>query len=325
MSFLILEGLRKTYPDGTEAVRGVDLSIREGEFVTLLGPSGCGKTTTLRMIAGLEIPTAGRILLGDDDVTRVSARYRDIGFVFQLHGLYPHLTVRGHLHLPLETARMPKADRDARVAALADRLALGPLLDLFPRQLSGGDRQRAALGRALARTPRVCLMDEPLGMLDAGDRFALREEIRRAQQETGMTTVYVTHDQEEAMSLADTIVVMNEGLIRHVGAPEAVYDSPADRFVAEFVGSPGMALLDGGIRGVRPEAVKIDPAGDLEGAVVLEEYQGPARLVHLDTPAGRVIARVAPDVRYAPGARVRLTIDSSAVSRFDSTTGRRVE
>ncbi len=323
MSFLELDGLRKTYPDGTEAVRGVDLAVHEGEFVALLGPSGCGKTTTLRMIAGLEIPTAGRILLGDEDVTRVGARYRDIGFVFQLHGLYPHLTVRGHLHLPLETAGVSAADRRPRVAAMADRLGLGSLLDLFPRQLSGGDRQRAALGRALIRAPRVCLMDEPLGMLDAQDRFLLREEIRRAQQETGMTTVYVTHDQEEAMSLADRIVVMDQGLVRQAGPPEDVYDAPADRFVAEFVGSPGMALLDGGARGVRPEAVSLDAAGDLEGPVVLDEYLGPARLLHVETPAGRVIVRVAPDARHAPGTRVRIAADQARVIRFDPRTGRR--
>ena len=324
MSFLELEGLRKTYPDGTAAVRGVDLSIAVGEFVALLGPSGCGKTTTLRMIAGLEIPTAGRVLLAGEDITRLPARNRDIGFVFQLHGLYPHLTVRGHLHLPLETSGIPAPERESRVTAMSDRLGLGPLLDLFPRQLSGGDRQRAALGRALIRTPRICLMDEPLGMLDAGDRFALREEIRRHQQAQRMTTVYVTHDQEEAMSLADRIVVMQEGLIRQVGVPEAVYDAPADRFVGAFVGSPGMAFLDGGTRGVRPEGVVIDPAGDLEGEVVQDEYQGAVRFVHVETAAGRVIARGAPDRRHAPGSRVRLRLDPAAVSRFDAASGRRL-
>jgi len=248
MKAVTLRGLEKTYPDGTRAVQGVDLAIEAGEFVVLLGPSGCGKTTTLRMIAGLERPSAGSIHLGDSDVTRAPPTERDVGFVFQFYALYPHLSVRENLSFPLECGGMAKAERERRVSEVAERLGLSPMLALHPRQLSGGDQQRVALGRAMVRRPAVWLMDEPLGTLDADLRLAMCEFLRAQQLEHGVTTVYVTHDQEEAMRLADRIVVMSRGAILQADAPAKVYDEPADLFVARFVGSPGMNFVAGEVR-----------------------------------------------------------------------------
>jgi len=245
MKAVTLERVEKTYPDGTRAVRGVDLAIEAGEFVVLLGPSGCGKTTTLRMIAGLERPSAGRIRLGGDDVTHLRPSERDVGFVFQFYALYPHMSVRANLAFPLECSGVARAERERRVDEVAARLGLEPLLALRPRALSGGDQQRVALGRAMVRRPSVWLMDEPLGTLDTGLRLALCEFLRAEQLAERVTTVYVTHDQEEALRLADRIVVMSSGEILQAGGAARVYDEPADLFVARFVGSPGMNFVHG--------------------------------------------------------------------------------
>ena len=245
MSFLTLTALEKTYSDGTRAVRGIDLAIEQGELIVLLGPSGCGKTTTLRMIAGLELATGGRIRLGGDDVTLLRPSRRDVGMVFQFYALYPHLTVRENIGFPLRAAGVARAEIGARVDGVAARMDLTRLLARYPRQLSGGDQQKVSLARAIVRRPAVYLMDEPLGTLDADQRLAMRELIRAEQLASKVTTIYVTHDQEEAMSLADRIVVMEGGRIRQVGTPAEVYDRPADLFVARFVGSPGMNLIPG--------------------------------------------------------------------------------
>ena len=254
-----LERLAKTYQGGTRAVCGVELVIEAGEFVVLLGPSGCGKTTTLRMIAGLEEPSAGRVRIGDEDVTELRPRERDIGFVFQFFALYPHLTVRENLAFPLECSGVRRDERRRRVGEAAERLGLGALLEHLPRQLSGGDQQRVALGRALVRRPAVWLMDEPLGMLDSGLRLELCEFLRAQQLEHGVTTVYVTHDQEEAMRLADRIVVMSAGTILQEGRAARVYDEPADLVVARFVGSPGMNLIAGEVRAESDGARRVHP------------------------------------------------------------------
>ena len=256
-----LERVEKTYPDGTRAVRGIDLAVEAGEFVVLLGPSGCGKTTTLRMIAGLETPSAGRIALGDADVTHLRPSQRDVGFVFQFYALYPHLTVRENIAFPLESSGVARVERERRVAELAEHLGVSKLLELAPRQLSGGDQQRVALARAMVRRPAVWLMDEPLGTLDAGLRLAMVEFLRAEQLAQGVTTVYVTHDQEEAMRLADRIVVMAEGAILQADRPARVYDEPADLFVARFVGSPGMNLIAGELRmdGAPPGVPRLHP------------------------------------------------------------------
>ena len=253
MSFLSLRQVEKTYPDGTRAVRGIDLSVVEGEFIVLLGPSGCGKTTTLRMLAGLELATSGSIHLGGRNVTALRPSERDVGMVFQFYALYPHLSVRDNIAFPLRAAGVAAADVQSRVDAVADSMQLRPLLAAYPRQLAGGDQQKVSLARAIVRRPALYLMDEPLGTLDASQRLAMRELIRSTQLASRITTLYVTHDQEEAMSLADRIVVMEGGHIRQVGTPEQIYDDPADLFVASFVGSPGMNFIRG--------AVASDPGG----------------------------------------------------------------
>jgi multiple sugar transport system ATP-binding protein len=244
-AFLQLEGLRKVYADGTEAVRDIDLVCAEGEFLVLLGPSGCGKTTSLRMIAGLETPTSGTIHLAGEEISHLPPQKRDVGFVFQFYALYPHLSVFDNIAFPLQSIGCSRAEVALRVGEIVERLGLSSLLKRRPTTLSGGDQQRVALARALVRAPRIWLMDEPLGTLDGERRLEMRELIRRQQIELGVTTIYVTHDQEEAMSLGDRIVVMEDGRIRQAGTPGQVYDEPEDLFVADFVGSPGMNLVAG--------------------------------------------------------------------------------
>ncbi len=340
MAFLELAALAKTYPDGTRAVKGIDFAAAQGEFVVLLGPSGCGKTTTLRMVAGLELPSAGTIRLAGADVTARPPSARDVGFVFQFYALYPHLTVAENIAFPLACGGMAKAERAAAVATVATRLGLTGLLRRRPRELSGGEQQRVGLARAIVRRPAIWLMDEPLGTLDADRRLAMCEFLREQQLAARVTTLYVTHDQEEAMRLADRIVVMKDGLIEQVGTPLEVYDEPATLFVAHFVGSPGMNFLEGErvgagavTLGVRPESVRVaaeeGPAGHggtpaLNGEVVLDEYTGIARCLHVRTDAGTLVARVAADAPTRLGAHVRLEFDPARVRRFDRASGRRL-
>jgi multiple sugar transport system ATP-binding protein len=358
VSFLSLEGVAKTYPDGTRAVNGIDLAIEEGELVVFLGPSGCGKTTTLRMIAGLELPTGGTIRLAGQDVTRLRPSQRDVGMVFQFYALYPHLTVRDNIGFPLRAAGLPKADVRSRVDAVAARMDLERLLPLYPKQLAGGDQQKVSLARAIVRRPAVYLMDEPLGTLDADQRLAMRELIRAEQLASGVTTIYVTHDQEEAMSLADRIVVMEGGRIRQVGTPAEVYDRPADLFVASFVGSPGMNFIPGEVAGsggralfvseaghvrvevpldgtarvssgqatlgIRCEHVHADAGGSIRGRVVTEEYLGNARNVHVEAACGRIVMRADAGEPYALGSEVQLNLDPSQISIFDGATEARL-
>lgn len=333
MSFLELQDLRKVYPDGTEAVRGIRLSVEEGEFVVLLGPSGCGKTTTLRMVAGLETVTGGRIVLGGQDVTALRPSQRDVGMVFQFYALYPHMTVRENIEFPL--INLGKTDRRARLQEVVRRIGIGHLLDRYPRQLSGGDQQRVALARAMVRRPKLFLMDEPLGTLDADRRLEMREFIRDQQLQERVTTLYVTHDQEEAMSLADRIAVMDQGRILQVGTPSEVYENPANLFVANFVGSPGMNFVDGEVLGgffepghipvrapdgkatlgIRSEYVLPDPNGPISGRVVMDEYLGSCRSIHLETALGRLIMRSAEP--YGVGEVLRLRLDPDHVRIFE--------
>jgi ABC-type sugar transport system ATPase subunit len=358
VSFLSLERVEKTYPDGTRAVNGIDLAVEEGELIVLLGPSGCGKTTTLRMIAGLELATEGAICLAGRDVTKLRPSQRDVGMVFQFYALYPHLTVRDNVGFPLRAAGLAAAQVRARVDAVAARMDLGRLLQLYPKQLSGGDQQKVALARAIVRRPAVYLMDEPLGTLDADQRLAMRELIRTEQLESGVTTIYVTHDQEEAMSLADRIVVMEGGRIRQVGTPAEVYDRPADLFVASFVGSPGMNFIpgnlagvggeatfvseEGGVRldvhleglarvssgravlGIRCEHLHEDPQGSIVARVVTEEYLGSGRNVHVEAQCGRLVVRTDAASARALGARLRLRLDAAQISIFDGATEARL-
>jgi multiple sugar transport system ATP-binding protein len=246
MANVRLEGVRKIYQDGGHvAVHGVDLVVADGEFVVLVGPSGCGKSTTLRMIAGLESITAGKLFIGDRLVNDVPPKDRDIAMVFQNYALYPHMTVRENLAFALQLRKMSAAEIDRRVQLAADTLGLGEVLGRKPRQLSGGQRQRVAVGRAIVREPEVFLFDEPLSNLDAKLRVQTRREIAKLHRDLGATMIYVTHDQVEAMTLGDRIVVMNAGRVQQVDTPLALYDQPANRFVAGFIGSPGDELRGG--------------------------------------------------------------------------------
>src|ERR671911_2902685 len=254
MAVVEVRDLSKRF-DGVAAVDGIDLASADGEFLVLLGPSGCGKTTLLRMIGGLEPPTSGDILIGGRVVTALPPRARQIAMVFQSYALYPHMTVYNNIAFPLKAAKLPKAEQEQRVAWAAGILGIDALLDRRPRQLSGGERQRVALARALVREPSVFLLDEPLSNLDAKLRAVARDDLKEFHKRVGTTTIYVTHDQVEAMGMGDRIVVMLDGQVRQVGPPQAVYERPADTFVATFLGSPPMNLVprDGVVVGFRPE------------------------------------------------------------------------
>jgi multiple sugar transport system ATP-binding protein len=252
----------KMYDGGVQAVRGIDLDIKDQEFVVLVGPSGCGKTTTLRMIAGLEDITGGEILIGPDVVNDVPPKDRDIAMVFQNYALYPHMTVHENMSFGLRLKRFPKAEINRRVDEAARILDIKELLDRKPKQLSGGQRQRVAMGRAIVRNPKVFLFDEPLSNLDAKLRVQMRIEIKKVHQKVRTTTVYVTHDQVEAMTLADRVVVMNHGVIEQVGAPQELYHSPQTRFVAGFIGSPAMNFIPCRLEG-QGDRLAVRIGGDL--------------------------------------------------------------
>jgi multiple sugar transport system ATP-binding protein len=287
MGAVTTTNIRKTFQD-VQAVDGISLTVHDGEFMVLLGPSGCGKTTFLRIIAGLETQTVGDIEINGEVVNELPPRARGIAMVFQSYGLYPHFSVRNNIAFPLRTQRVPKPEIDKKVAWSADLLGISHLLDRRPRQLSGGERQRVALARALVRDPSVFLLDEPLSNLDAKLRTSARNEIKGFQQRVGTTTIYVTHDQVEAMGMGDRIAVIDHGKIRQVGTPAEIYDDPADQFVATFVGTPPMNLINwnGGHLGFRPE--QFLPREMIEGSAVTEfsfrvdrvEYLGSERIVY---------------------------------------------
>jgi multiple sugar transport system ATP-binding protein len=278
MASITLDAVTKTYDTGGKAVDALDLSIADGEFMVLVGPSGCGKSTALRMIAGLEAISSGRLLIDGRIANEASPRERNIAMVFQSYALYPHLTVAGNIGFGLKLRKVGQASREAKVREVADLLELGDLLDRKPGQLSGGQRQRVAMGRALVRSPNAFLMDEPLSNLDARLRSQMRAEIASLQQRTGVTTVYVTHDQVEAMTMGHRVAVLRRGLLQQLGAPRNLYDAPANRFVAGFIGSPAMNFLGGMLvrNGTGPEvrlgvhAIPID-AADWPGLDLAQE------------------------------------------------------
>ena len=249
MAAIVLEAVRKVFPSGFAAVDGIDLEIRDGEFMVLVGPSGCGKTSLLRMISGLEEVTEGRILIGDRDVTELAPRRRDVAMVFQTYALYPHMTVRQNLGYGLRVRRTPKREIKQRVEEVARLLGLEEMLSRRPAQLSGGQRQRVAMGRAIVREPKAFLMDEPLSNLDAKLRVGMRASLSQLHSRLGVTTVYVTHDQVEAMTLGQRVAVMRDGRILQVDAPQRLYEEPRDLFVAAFIGSPAMNLVQATIEG----------------------------------------------------------------------------
>jgi multiple sugar transport system ATP-binding protein len=289
---VVLNDVTKTYGAGTPAVRGISLEIQDGEFFTLLGPSGCGKTTTLRMIAGLEAVTSGRIELKGRDVTNVPARDRDVAMVFQSYALYPHMTVRQNLGLNLEVRKVSRSEIRQRVDEVARMLQLETLLDRKPGQLSGGQRQRVALGRAVIRRPNVFLMDEPLSNLDLKLREETRTELKKLHEKLSITTVYVTHDQSEALVLSDRIAVMHDGVLLQVGNPHEVYRRPADVFVARFIGSPSINVFAGELKRQGTQLTVVMP-GPQDGSGAL------ARPVNLSgqvtPPSGQVLVGIRPE------------------------------
>ncbi len=307
-----------------EAVRSLTLDVADGELMVLVGPSGSGKTTALRILAGLEAADSGAIEIDGRVVNGVAPRERDVAMVFQDYALYPQMSVRDNMAFGLRRRRLDRAEISRRVAETCEILGLADLLDRRPRELSGGQQQRVALGRALVREPRVLLMDEPLSNLDAQLRVQARAEIRRLQQEVGTTTIYVTHDQLEALSLGDRIAVMNDGALEQVGTPEELYDEPANRFVGGFIGSPAMSFLpwEGAVLGVRPEHVRPwadGLLGPIDGRVAFVEQLGRETLVGVDTEAGaRLVTVVEGRARYEIGEPLRLGLVESGVRRFEA-------
>ncbi|MFJ7045475.1 ABC transporter ATP-binding protein [Streptomyces sp. JV178] len=279
MAEIILEGVTKRFPDGSLAVKDVDLEIADGEFVILVGPSGCGKSTTLNMIAGLEDITEGTLRIGDRVVNDLAPKERDVAMVFQSYALYPHMSVRENMGFPLRLAKVDKATIDAKVTEAARILDLTEYLDRKPANLSGGQRQRVAMGRAIVRDPKAFLMDEPLSNLDAKLRVQMRTQISRLQRRLGTTTVYVTHDQTEAMTLGDRVVVMRQGLVQQIGTPAELYDLPRNIFVAGFIGSPAMNFLNATLEG----GALRSPLGDLplddRTRRALEEQNAPREVI----------------------------------------------
>jgi ABC-type sugar transport system ATPase subunit len=327
-----LAGAARVYPGGHVGVRNVDLTVADGELLVLVGPSGCGKSTLLRLIAGLEPLTGGRIAIDGTDVTAQSPQERDVAMVFQSYALYPHMSVRDNLAYGLRVRRTDRRTIEARVAAIAAALDLEALLDRRPAQLSGGQRQRVALGRALVRQPRAFLLDEPLSNLDPALRLQARSELLRLHRQVRATTVYVTHDQEEAMTLGGRVAVMRDGAILQVAPPLDLYARPADTFVARFVGSPPMNIVDrrlGGIEppggtlaGIRPHDVALDGNGEPDATIDLIEPRGYDTIVHLRTDDGLAVVAVTADQPPA-GGRVRVRIDPKSVHWFDAATGKR--
>jgi ABC-type sugar transport system ATPase subunit len=336
MASVTYENVSKVF-DGTTAVRDFSLDIADGEFIVLVGPSGCGKSTALRMLAGLERVTDGRIKIGERVVNNVAPAARDVAMVFQSYALYPHMTVYDNLAFGLRNTGVPKRDIDERVRRAAEILQMSDLIKRKPKQLSGGQRQRVALGRAIVREPKAFLMDEPLSNLDAKLRVETRAEILKLQNRLGTTTIYVTHDQVEAMTMGDRIAVMNAGVLQQVGTPEELYTDPRNVFVAGFIGSPAMnlvpaPLVDAGagdrIAGFRPEHMRPGRSGAdgyrFDARVEVVEYLGDEQLVHLlrkDTP---LLAKLPIEERVENGAQVEFTVPRDKLLFFDAETERRV-
>lgn len=350
MAQIRIQNVRKDF-GAFNAVKSSTFTVEDGEFFMLLGPSGCGKTTTLRMMAGLELPTSGEIYIGGEEVGMKRAGERDIAFVFQMFALYPHMNVRKNISYPLVSQGMRKAEVTKRVAEVAKILQIESILDKPVGGLSGGDRQRVALGRAIVRNPKAFFMDEPLGALDAEFREHMAEELRALHDRMGATTVYVTHDQLEAMQMGDKIVVMNHGVVEQFGRPQQIYDWPATKFVAKFIGSPPMNFLEfegaiatGGDQvslsghefkvpasrderkgklalGVRPEHVRFKDDAAFRGRVVATEYLGTTQIVTIDTAHGEIKARTPSNQSARVDELIGLDFDSRTVTVFDSATG----
>ncbi len=346
MTAIEMRGVSKTWSD-TLAVDNVSFAVEAGTFVVLLGPSGCGKSTTLRMIAGLEDVSEGSVLINGDDMTRAAPAERRVSMVFQSYALFPHLDVRENILFGLKVRKVPSAERGARLAEVADLVSLSELLDRKPAQLSGGQRQRVAVARAIIAENPICLMDEPLSNLDAKLRHEMRVELRALQQRLDMTVVYVTHDQTEAMSMADKVILMREGQIEQVGTPGDLYETPATTFTASFIGTPPMNLVNleetgGGavlagtsgpvvagngrgkwILGVRPEDISLNEGNGIRAEVVSCDYLGADTIVAASCQGQEVLVRTAGRCPLTSGDAVTLTWSPSAAHVFDADTGKR--
>ncbi len=326
MSAIRLDHITKSW-GASRAVDDVSLTADGGSLLVLLGPSGCGKSTTLRLIAGLEQPDAGAVTIGGVDVTRMTPAQRQIAMVFQSYALFPHLSVAENILFGLRVRRVPRAERDARLKRVADIVGLGQLLDRKPSQLSGGQRQRVALGRAIIAEAKVCLMDEPLSNLDAKLRHEMRTEIRALQQRLGMTMVYVTHDQTEAMTMADRVVLMRDGRVEQNGAPEQLYNRPETVFTARFIGTPPMNLMLDGERqiGIRPEHIRIVAQDGRAARVRTTEHLGADSIILCEIDGQPLAVRQSGFSKAAPGDTIRLAWDSIREHQFDRASGRRLE
>lgn len=348
MANLSLRNLTKSY-DSTQVLHGIDLDVADGEFVVFVGPSGCGKSTTLRMIAGLEEVTSGEVIIGDRVVNNLEPKERDIAMVFQNYAIYPHMTVRKNIAFGLRSSNMSKPDKDKRIQEVANILGMAPLLGRKPNALSGGQRQRVAIGRAMVRDPAVFLFDEPLSNLDAQLRTQMRLEIKKLHQRVKTTIIFVTHDQVEAMTMADRIVIMKDGRIQQVGTPAEVYHQPANAFVAQFIGAPSMNMLPGKMNGegvdltaggtlktnkkhmgahqkvlvgVRPDDLTLDSGTPVvSGTVTVREPLGFETLIYVDTPSGEIIAKASGRTPPEIGEQVTLSADIANLHVFDAKTG----
>ncbi|RJG44882.1 sn-glycerol-3-phosphate ABC transporter ATP-binding protein UgpC [Mesorhizobium sp. DCY119] len=336
MADVVLKDIRKHF-GATEIIKGVDLTVNEGEFAVFVGPSGCGKSTLLRMISGLEDVTGGELHIGGRRMNDVQAAKRGVGMVFQSYALYPHLNVRDNMGFGLKVRKVPADERDRRVREAAATLKLEALLDRYPRQLSGGQRQRVAIGRAIVGSPDVFLFDEPLSNLDAELRVHMRSEIAALHHRLKTTMIYVTHDQIEAMTLADKIVVLRDGKVEQIGSPRDLYEKPNNVFVAQFIGSPRMNLLPAAEAklvspthalpanavsvGVRPEHLRVvEPTTDaLSATVTLNEYTGAVTLMHVELPGGQTCL-IVDDKRDMPpiGTSIGLIADKDNLHFFDA-------
>ncbi|WP_284619263.1 ABC transporter ATP-binding protein [Aquabacterium humicola] len=357
MGALSIRQVRKTFGP-VEILKGIDIEIEAGEFLILVGPSGCGKSTLLNMIAGLDVPTSGSIHIGERDVTHVPSKDRDIAMVFQSYALYPNMNVAQNIAFGLEMRKVPKPEREAAVQRVAKMLQIGHLLDRKPGALSGGQRQRVAMGRALARDPKLFLFDEPLSNLDAKLRVEMRAEIKLLHQRTKTTTVYVTHDQVEAMTLGDRIAVMKDGVVQQFGTPDDIYGRPATRFVAEFIGSPAMNMITATVAanghgpslsshgielaandsqrgalakaagsevvyGLRPECLQFADTG-LPGTLAMIEPTGPETYLLVDTAVGQLTVRAPGHAHQRVGERVHLQWQPQDAHLFDARSDARL-
>jgi multiple sugar transport system ATP-binding protein len=349
MAELALQGIHKLF-GATRVLHEIDIHLPDGEFLVLVGPSGCGKSTLMNLIAGLEEPSGGRIVLGGQDITAAGPADRNIAMVFQSYALYPNMTVAANIAFPLEMRGVPRSERDKTVQDVAAMLQIVPLLQRKPRQLSGGQRQRVAIGRALARQPQLFLFDEPLSNLDAKLRVDMRAEIKRLHMRTGVTTIYVTHDQVEAMTLGTRIAVLDGGRIQQLATPLEIYTRPANRFVATFIGSPSINLFDatrdaaGLLRlpdgvaigelatgpigklvvGVRPEDMSLRDDGQLAGRISLVEPTGPETYALVDLGHTEVTVRMSGLPNVVPGAAVRVHVPPQALHVFSADSGERL-